>query len=158
KRYIQFKIAMVKAHQAETENLKQDEAIAALKAFKNEHPDSWQIVTALKTLARLLEEKSDVAGAQQTYEELGKINAIPAETKLESDVLVAKLLMRGNKFADAEAKLKALSTTLPNEDPQKPFLTVLLAQAQIEQKNLGAVEQLLKSAIATTTDPNVQGL
>src|SRR5207245_1249523 len=89
---------------------------------------------------------------------LGKINGIPAETKLESDVLVAKLLMRGSKYADAEAKLKALSTTLPNDDPQKPFLTVLLAQAQIEQNNFATVEQLLKGAIAASGDPTVCGL
>ena len=47
-RYIQFKIAMVKAAQSEIEITKQDSAISALKAFKSDHPDSWQIVTATK--------------------------------------------------------------------------------------------------------------
>lgn len=157
KRYIQFKIATVKAAQAETEVFKRAGAIAALQAFKIDHPDSWQIVAALKILAKLLEDQGDVQEARKTYEELGKVAGIPAETKLESDVLVAKLLMRGSKYADAEAKLKSLSTTLPNDDPQKPSLLILLAQAQIEQNNLGGVEPLLRSALAsTTTDPTIR--
>src|SRR5258708_25051525 len=109
---------MAKAAESETERAKQDAAIAELKAFATEHPDGWQIVEALKTLAKMLEDKGDVPGAQQTYETLGKVAGLPAETKVESDVLVAKLLMRGSKYAEAETKLKALAATLPNDDPQ----------------------------------------
>lgn len=158
KRYVQFKIAMCKAAQSEAEQGKQDAAISALQAFTTEHPDGWQIVTAAKTLARLLEDKGDVAGARKAYEALGKVNGIPPTTKLESDVLVAKLLMRGKNFADAETKLKSLSTTLPTDNPQKPLLTVLLAQAQMEQNNLAGVEALLKGAIAATEDGAIRGL
>ena len=112
KRDVQFKIAQVKAEQAEAAVTRQDAAIAALKAFKSDHADGWEIVGCLKLLARLQEEKGDMAGARDTYEDLGKVPGIPPDTKLESDVLVAKLLMRGGKYADAEKKLQALGTAL----------------------------------------------
>jgi hypothetical protein len=144
---------MVKAAQAATDPGKLDAAIADLKAFKDAHPDSWQIVAATKALARLLEEKGDVPGARKAYEDLGKIAGVPSQVKLDSDVQVAKLLMRDRKYAEAEAKLKALSAALPNEDPQKAGLLVVLAQAQMEQNQLGEVEPLLRGVVASATDP-----
>jgi hypothetical protein len=150
-RYIKFKVAEVLAHQG-----KGDEAIAALTAYKGEHADSWEIVRCLKLLARLQEDKGDIAGARQSYEDLAKLADIPRETKLESDFLVARLLMRGGKYADAEKKLQAVAAALSPNDSQRPQLLVLLAQSQVQQGNLGAVEKQLRDAAAATTDPNVK--
>src|SRR2546421_350036 len=81
--------------------------IKALTDYKTLNPAGWEIVPALKTLARLQEENGKTDDARKTYEELGDLADVPREVKMESDMLVSRLLLRGGKYADAEKKLKS---------------------------------------------------
>src|SRR5438876_789783 len=60
-RHVQFSIAEALALQAETDPKQADAALEAVKKFKGEHGDGWQLVKATKLLVRLLEQKGDEA-------------------------------------------------------------------------------------------------
>jgi predicted negative regulator of RcsB-dependent stress response len=158
RRYVEFKAAHVLAQLAREDPTQVEAAVAALTKYKAAYPGGWEIVPALKLLAQMQEEKGDLTAAVQTYGELINLPEAPREMKRESEILVAKMLVRGGKYADAEARLKALSTSLAADDPQKPFIQVYLAQSQIAQNNLGQAEAQLKAVLAGTADADVKAL
>jgi hypothetical protein len=158
RRYVEFKAAHVLAQLAREDPTQADAAIAALVKYKAAFPQGWEIVPALKLLAQMQEDKGDLDAAVQTYGELVNVPAAPRELKRESEVLVAKMLVRAGKYADAETRLKALGTSLAADDPQKPFIQVYLVQSQMAQNNLGQAEAQLKAILAGTADADVRAL
>jgi hypothetical protein len=157
-RYLQFKIALTTAEQAKDDPPRRDAAIAALVEYKTGFPTGWEIVPALQLLARLQEDKGDAAGASQAYADLAAVPGIPAAVKLTNQMLEARLLLRGKKFADAEAKLKRLASSLPKDNPQRPRIDVYFVQAQIARGNLKDAEAKLKGAILANEDADLRAL
>src|SRR5262245_7276376 len=72
----------------------QDEAVKLLSKFRQDHPDGWQIVPCLKTLAELQESMGDVQAVQKTYEELSNVPGLPADVKQDTQFSAARSLMR----------------------------------------------------------------
>src|SRR5262249_32432557 len=132
-RYLQWKIAEVLAHMSKDDPTKVDAAVAALTAYKTDFATGWEIVPCLKILAQLLEDKGAATGASQAYADLAAVPDLPKELKQESEILGVRLLLRVSKFADAEAKLKALQGGLSRDDPQRTFVDVFLVQSQMAQ-------------------------
>jgi hypothetical protein len=157
-RYLQYKIAHVTALQAKDDPSRTDAAIAALIEFKTNNADGWEIVPALQLLARLQEEKGDAEGASKTYSDLAEVPGVPAATKLQNQLLGAKLLLRINKFTDAETKLKQIEATMAADDPQRTFVDVYVAQTQMAQGRLDGVEAKLKAAILASEDKNLRAV
>jgi TolA-binding protein len=157
-RYLQYKIANVLALQARDEPEKVPEAIKALTAFRATHPDSWQIVPAMKTLARLQEQTGKGDDARRTYEELAEVPGVPQEVKQESGMLVARMYLREGKPAEAEKRLAALEKGLSREDAQRPFVMAYLAASRIRQGNVKDVEAKLKEAITASPDGRLRAL
>lgn len=158
KRYVNYKIAMITVGLARDNPAKAEDAVEALAEYKAAYPGGWQIVTALKTLATLQEEAGKTDDARKTYEELGEVADVPKEVKMESDLLVSRLLLRASKYAEAEKKLKTVAATLPRDDPQQAFLQAYLADCQIAQNNLGTVNESLQAAIKLNPDPKLRAL
>jgi tetratricopeptide (TPR) repeat protein len=129
-----------------------------LSEFKTSHPTSWQIMPALKMLARLLEESGKMDDARKSYEELADLPDAPLPLKQESAILVGKLLLRGGKYADAEKRLQKLATTLSRDDPQALFVKAYLAESQMGQNNLADVPRALGEVIKGSTDSRLRGL
>jgi hypothetical protein len=157
-RYLRFKGAEVLTRLAGEEPSRRDEAIKALREFTRTYPDGWQVVPALKLQAGLLEAKGDIAGASTTYEELAKLPGIPDEVKQHSQVLVAQLYIRSEQFPRAEAKLAGLYKNLSAADGQRPLVAVYLAQSQLAQGKLGAVEKYLREALHDSADGKLRAL
>ena len=158
RRYIQWKVAEVTVLQAQDDPTRTDEAIKLLTEFKKDNPGSWQILEALKTLAKLQEEAGKADDARKTYEELADAPDVPRELKQESEILVGRLLLRTGKFKDAEKRLQKLGATMSAGDAQRPFVDVYLAESQIGQDNPPAVEKQLKEAIRHNSDARLRGL
>src|SRR5262249_38610881 len=136
RKYVEFKLAEVAAILAQDDprNVsKRDEAIKLLTQFKTNNPSFWTIVPALKTLARLQEDAGQTQEASKTYEELAAVPGVSKELKQESEILVGRLLLRGNKYEDAEKRLVKLADGLSEGDAQKPFVQAYLAEAKIGQ-------------------------
>ena len=75
--------------QARDDPTRLDPAITALSEYKTGFADGWEIVPALKLLARLQEEKGDAEGASKTYNDLAEVPGVPAATKLQNQLLGA---------------------------------------------------------------------
>lgn len=154
-RYFQYRIARNLALQAEDDRDKLDAAIAAFAAFGKDHAAGWEIVAALKQLARLQEEKGDLAAAGTTYADLARVPGITARVKLDSEILAARMMLRAGRADDAEKKLAALDATLSGGETAKPAVQVFLAQCRLARGDLADVEKQLRSALANTTDASV---
>jgi tetratricopeptide (TPR) repeat protein len=157
-RYLQYRIARVAVLIAQEDSTKTEEAIKALEAYRAANPGGWEITLTLKELARLQEETGKFEEARKSYEALVDIPGLPSEARLESEILVSKLLLRGRKFPDAEKRLKTLEKGLPPDDPQRAYVQVYLAESQLGQNNLGQVEAQLKAALKTSVDPRLRGV
>jgi len=157
RRYIQYKEAQLVVVQAQEEPTKVEDAIKALTAYKTANMGGWEIVPALKQLARLQEDTGKGDEARKTYEELADLADVPKEIKQESELLVSKLLLRGGKYADAEKRLRSLSGSLPADDPQRAFIQAYLTDSQIGQGNLAQAETQLNEALKVNPDPKLRG-
>jgi hypothetical protein len=157
-RFLRFKIAEVMALQGRDDPARMDAAVAALNAYKTEFRTGWEIVPCLKLLAQILEEKGDVEGASAAYADLASVPDLPREIKQESEVLGVRLLLRAGKPADAEAKLKALKSSLAPDDPQRALVDVCLVQSQMAQGRLAQAEADLQAVLRGTTEANVRAL
>jgi hypothetical protein len=154
-RYLLFRMARVLALQAEDDRDKLDAAIAAFADIARNHADGWEIVAALKQLARLQEDKGDLAAAGETYGQLARVPGISPRVQQESQILGARMLLRSGHTADAEKRLAALDANLSPGDAAKPAVQVFLAQCRLEQGNTAGVEAQATSALAATTDPAI---
>jgi hypothetical protein len=152
-RYLQYRIARLLAFQAEGNAERLDEAIAAFAAFTKDHVEGWEIVAALKQLARLQEEKGNLAAASAAYADLARIPGISPRMQQESDILGARLLLRAGRADEAEKKLTALDATLSTGETTKPAVQIFLAQCRLARGDLATVETQLKSALARIADP-----
>jgi hypothetical protein len=156
-RYVQYRMAVLQVHIAREEPAKRAEAVAALNAFRSakENAASWEIVPCLKTLAQLQEEDGDLKGAEATYKELRGLPDVPKELKLESNILISNMLIRGKKFDEAEKTLREVQSLMTEDDPLRPMITIYLCQAQIMQHKTQDVEKQIASAVRGTGDAQI---
>jgi hypothetical protein len=157
-RYLQFKIAHVTVLQARDDPSRLDAAITALSEYKSAFPTGWEILPALQLLARVQEDKGDMRGASRSYAEVSSVPGISEAMKLENQMLEARLLVRGGKYADAELKLKSLASRLPKDAPQRTAVDLYLAQSEMAQGRLDGVEAKLRATIRSSDDKTLLAL
>ena len=156
-RYVQYRIAEIKYRMAMDDGQKA-QAIKALEEYTAAHPEGWEIVASLKTLARLHEEGNDLANALSALERLADLKDAPKDIKREGNIAVSQMLMRAKRYPDAEKRLTALLDTLPQGDPQRAATQVYLVQSQVAQKKTDGAEKHLTEAIRGTSDPLLRGM
>jgi hypothetical protein len=152
KRYVQYRIALNAVYQAKEGLVKPEAAIQALNDYKVGNSAGWELVPATRTLARLLEDKGDLKGAQDAYEELSANPDLPKDVHLDVNLAAARLLMHNNLYADAEKKLQAVKAELGKDDPQLGYVVVSLASAQVAQGRLEQVEEQVKPFVLSGDD------
>jgi hypothetical protein len=157
-RHVQFKIAEVQAQLADADPSQADAAVEALKKFKADFGNGWQLVKATKLLVRLLEQKGDEAGAQAVYEELAANEAAPKEVRQEFGLLAVRYLLRKGKPDDAATKAKALQKDLPKDDPQAMKIQVYLSACDIAARKYDGAEKELKAVVEGGADNDVKAL
>jgi hypothetical protein len=130
KTHFEFKIAKLMARQAQDDPSGVDAAIEKLTQYKKAHPKSWQISQAADLLAQLQIGKGAWSAAQKTYEELEATPELPAELKQECNLKIAQVMVRNQKYADAEKKIQELMKTVKADSPQAIRLQISLAECQ----------------------------
>lgn len=151
-RQIQFKIAQLRARQAEDDPEQLTAALEALQKFVKDHPDSWQVSSAAKLLARLQIVKGDTDAAQKTYQALAALPNVPKEVKQECDLLGAQALLEGKKYDEAKKRLEALQKSVPAGDPQAVRVQVYLAACLAGAGDLTKAVPQIEGIIAKTSD------
>jgi hypothetical protein len=158
-RYLQYRIAQIKALQARLDVGQRDAAIAALVDYKNNFGDGWEIVPALQLLASLQVDKGENEAASQTYTALAALSGLAPELKLQSQLQSARLLMRANKFADAESRLTQIESALSRDASERTFVSVYLMQSRIAQKsNLDGIDRQLTEIVRKGKDEHLLAL
>ncbi|MGL4550824.1 MAG: tetratricopeptide repeat protein [Gemmataceae bacterium] len=158
KRYIQYRIAMLHARVAKDEPAKADEAIRQLKAYADGNRGGWQVVPALTTLARMLEEAGRVDEARSAYETLASLGDAPPALVRQSQLSVGKLSLRAGKWAEARKQLEKLAGGLSGADPEKPFADAYLAESKIGQGQLEGADRALQNVLKVSGDARLRGL
>ena len=158
RRHVAYRVASVQALLAENDPRQIDEAIDALARFKTDHGDGWQLVPAVKALARLHELKGDAAGAQAAYEDLAANTALPPGARREFSLLVVRYLLRTGKHAEAARKARDVQSALPAGDPLAPKVQAYLAACDTAAGRLDGVEPRLRSVIAAPGGDDVKAL
>jgi len=156
RRHLQFKVAFLLARLAEEEPPAAGAALEALAAFQREHGDGWQISMAAKLLARLQTGKGDLEGALKTYRELAALPGLPGETRQESELLAARALLQGKKYAEAEEKLQVLLKGYAADTPPALRAQVYLAVCTAGKGQLAEAVRRLEGILAATADPIVK--
>jgi tetratricopeptide (TPR) repeat protein len=157
-RHMRYCVARLLARRSEDDPEQAEPAIAELKKFLADHGDGWQVVQASRLLGQLQEARGDLAGAQKTYEQLAAREDVPKETRQEADIFVARMLIRGNKAAEAQTRLEKLARALPPTSPEASKVQVYLAQCGVATGKLDAAETKLKGMLAGDLESGVQGL
>ena len=157
-RYIDYRIAMLAVQQAKDDPTKTDAALAALNEYRTSNSGGWEIVPVTKTVARMLEDKGDQAGARQAYEDLAANPDVPKDVALGVNLQVAQMMLREKKYGEAEQKLKGVAAGMKPDDPQRAYVAVYLASTQVAQGRLKEAEQPLKDAIKGAADDNLKAL
>lgn len=158
RRYIQYKLTMLAVAQAKDDPGKLADALKQLKDFTSSNRGGWQILPALTTQAKLLEEAGKPDEAREAYEEITKLPDVPPALVRQSEVLVGKLLLRAGKHADAEKRLAKLLSGLSGADEEKPFVQAYLAESKIGQGTLEGVEASLNEVIKGSADGKLRAI
>ena len=157
KRYVEYRIAMLKAGQAEGGG-DAKEAVDALNAFLTAYPESWQYSLAAKQLARLQIDKGDFDAAAKTLDSLAKAPGLPKDMRQEADLLLIDALFRARKFQEVESKIQTAMNALPANDPQRDRFSVYQIAAGAENAKLEDVVKKLDAIIAKTEDNGLKAL
>jgi hypothetical protein len=157
-RHVQFSMAEALALEAEADPKQLGPAIEAVKKFKTDHGNGWQLVKATKLLIRLLDQKGDEEGVQAAYAELADNEAAPKDVRLEFGMLSVGNLIRKNKFADAAAKARAIKDAMAPDDPQLQKVKVYLAACNLAAKKLDGVEKELDEVVKSGADSDVKAM
>jgi hypothetical protein len=158
RRNVQFRMALVLTALADDDPTQIDAAIDALKKFRTDHPDSWQIVPAVKAVVRLQERKGDAAAALASYEEIAENDALPDEVRKEFGLLAVRHLLRQGKPQQATARVKAIQSRLSAASPLAAKAQVYALACDTAAGRLDGVEPRLKALLASDADSSVKAL
>jgi tetratricopeptide (TPR) repeat protein len=155
KRQVEFKIAKLLALESEIDSGQADLAIEKLAKFVKDHPTSWQLSSAARTLANLYLTKKNWDGAQKTYEDLAKTPNVASEVVQECNLALAQVLVRAGKNDQAAAKLAELEKTIPGDSPEGIRLQITRARCLAASNQLPQAVQILEGIIAKTLDKDL---
>jgi hypothetical protein len=157
-RHIQYKIASLLAREAEEDPEAVETAVAELKKFKDENPNSWQILRVAKLLADLYIRSNNLDAAEKTYSDLAQSGDLPKDVRQEFDLQSAQLLIETRHYDQAEQKLKSLN--LPADDPMAGHVQVYLALCTgvRDKTKLKASVDQIEQTIDKTKDPNLKAV
>ena len=151
-KYLTFRIAKIKSDLAKIKPETFPDAIKALSSFRINNPDSWMTLSSLKIEAELQEIKGNFDAALKLYQGIGKLPGVPQELKTDSDFLVLKLLMRTNRLAEAEAKLKEVESFILEGAPRRAQVLLVKTQASLLNDQLSTIEVDLNKVIDSSDE------
>lgn len=156
KRHVQFKVAKILARQADDDPAKADAAASALKKFKTDHPNAWQIGACTDLLARLLIAKKDYEGAQKAYQELEATPNLAPAARQEANLKAAGVMVKAGKYAEAEKRLRELAKDIPAASPEGVRLQLTLAECEAASGKADEGVKRLTAVLDQITDPDMK--
>jgi hypothetical protein len=159
RRHMAYKDAYLQATKADIQNTAAARALAItkLKEFTTANPESWQLAQALQTLARLQIEQKSFADAEETLNTLAAAKISDALTQ-ETELAVAQMAMKAQKYDVAHKRLEAVAKKLPAGSPaaQKAFLAQAECLAALGQ--LPEARQVVEKVLTEASDDGVKAV
>ena len=156
-KYLNFRIAKIKADLAKIKPEALPDAIKSLNNVRIDNPDSWMTLSSFKIEAELQEIKGNFDAALKLYQGIGKLPNVPKDIKTDSDFLVLKLLLRTNRMAEAEAKLKDVEALISEGDPRRVQVLLVKTQANLLNDKLNTIEVDLNKVIGLSDEIFTRG-
>ncbi|MCE9532685.1 MAG: hypothetical protein K8T89_16430 [Planctomycetes bacterium] len=159
KRYLEYRIAMLSALAATTDEEK-DKARTELTNFITANRINWVYPFAARALARLQLEKPDYDAALKTLDPLSRDLTIPAEVRQEADLLLIDVMFQANRLEEMKAKIDAALKDPKTTQVQKDRFQVyqLGIDSQAADAKLEDMIKKLDDLIAKTSEPSLKAL
>jgi hypothetical protein len=138
------------ARLAEEDGSVQKDALDALKGFRADYPDGFEVVASSKLLADAQGRAGNRAEAQKVWEDLAARQDVPKGVVHEASLEVVRYLIDGKKYDQARSRLAKV--TLPARDPLLPRAQVYGAECQIEKEKYADADKVLKAVLAGGAD------
>jgi hypothetical protein len=115
KRHVEFRIAMLIAARADEGRDQLNKAVEALRKFKADNADTWQLLPLTRTLVRLDLDRDppDYDAARKAYEDLAAAPSSPAVLKADCTLAAIDLLSLAGKADEAKQRAAGLPLTDP---------------------------------------------
>jgi len=160
KRYLDYRIAMLKvAAAADTDEAKGD-ARRALETFALTHKIGWEVPFINRALAKMQLDRQDYEGALKTLNDLVNNATVPEEIRQEADLLMIEAMFQAGKIDAVKAKIeKAIADTKTSESQKSRFKIYLVGlESQSPEAKLEDTIKKLDAVIAQAADPGTKAL
>lgn len=155
KRHMKYKVAVLKVRLAQEAGGSTDEALAALKEFKDTYPASWQILPVLQTMAQLYAGGGKFKEAADLYDEMSGFDLSP-DAQLDAQIQAASLSIRAKAPEAALKKLEALAPKLAKGSKQAQRLQIAIAECHAAQGKSDDAIGMLRGIVNATTDKSIK--
>lgn len=158
KRMIEYKIAVLTVRQAVTEQLPTDKAIARLQGYKTAYPTSWQVTQVMPMIAQLQMDAKDFKGAEQTFQEMADMEALPADVRTSAELEVVRVSVLAGNIAQAQKKLDALAAKAKGDPKLAARVKMTRAEVLIGLKKNDEAMPLLQQVLKETNDKQIKAI
>ena len=157
KAHIEYKLAYLMARKSMEDGTDPKNAIVRFNDFVKSHPQSWQMVRALRLLAKLQLDSKDYPGARLTFTQLSKLD-VPKEVKQDALLQVAMADVNLGQHAAAEPKLAELLKSMTPDSPVYARTLVAQAECLLAAKKTDEAVAILKKTTKESTDKNLKAV
>lgn len=159
KRYVDYRILMLEANLADTDELRAD-IKRRLETFVGANNTSWEYPFAARALARMHIDKSDYDNAQKVLDVLSKGQNVPPEVKQEADLMLIDVMFQAGKGDAVKNRVDAALADAAVPETQKARFRVYQVglEAQGASAKIEDVVKKLDELISKTSDNSIKAL
>jgi tetratricopeptide (TPR) repeat protein len=157
-RAIRYRIALLTLKQAQNDKSSTAAAITKLQDFSKAFPNSWEINHVMPLIAQTQLDGGDYAGAEATFVEMAGMDTLPADVKLNADLMTVQVAIRGGNIKRAEDKLKALEARAAGNPKLASRVKMVKAEVLVGQNKLKEAVPLLQQVVRENNDKETKAM
>jgi hypothetical protein len=158
KRTLEFKIALLTAELAVTEQASTANALAKLQAFKSANPSCWHLAHVMPMIAQIHLNEKSYSEAEATYQEMVKMEALPADMRLSAELNIVQVNLKAGNAAKAQKKIDELTQRAGKNLALLSRVNMARADILVSQKKTDEAVKLLKTIVKDSTDKQIKAL
>jgi tetratricopeptide (TPR) repeat protein len=158
KRTLEYRVAVLMVKQAVNDSLPTDKALTKLQAFKTAYPNSWQIVHVMPMIAQLQLDAKDYKGAEQTFQEMSEMDALPPDVRTAAELEVVQVNVRAGNIAQAQKKLDVLEVKAKGNPAFASRVKMARAEVLVGQKKNDEAVPILQQVVKENNDKQIKAM
>ncbi len=157
-RAIHYRIAMLLLKQAQIDKAPATAAVAKLQKYKDAYPNSWEINHVMPLIAQTQIDAGDYKGAEETFAEMAGMDTLPADVKLNAELMTIQVAIRGGNVVRAQNKLEALEKRAAGNPKLASRVKMVKAEVLVGQNKLKEAVPLLQQVVKENNDKEVKAM